>query len=71
MDSEEGVEVVWNEAQFSTFKKFSAQENKLKNVFEALTLIDHPNIVHFHRYWTDPGNDKTGEKRLPRVRITF
>ena len=69
MDSEEGVEVVWNEAQFSTTKKFKAQEDKLKNVFEALTLIDHPNIVRFHRYWTDPGsvNEKTGEKKLPRV----
>jgi hypothetical protein len=45
MDSEEGVEVVWNEAQFSSGKKFKAQEVKLTNVFEALTLIDHPNIV--------------------------
>jgi len=45
MDSEEGVEVVWNEAQFSSGKKFKAQEDKLTNVFEALTLIDHPNIV--------------------------
>ena len=57
MDSEEGVEVVWNEATFSTHKKFLAQEQKLKNVFEALTLIDHPNIVRFHRYWTDPGTE--------------
>ena len=50
MDTEEGVEVVWNEAVFSGSKKFkSKQEDKLKNVFEALTLIDHPNIVKFHR----------------------
>jgi len=69
MDTEEGVEVVWNEAQFSETKKFKAQEDKLKNVFEALTLIEHPNIVKFHRYWTDLGrtDEKTGEKTKPRV----
>ena len=41
---------MWNEAQFSETKKFKAQEDKLKHVFEALTLIEHPNIVKFHRY---------------------
>jgi len=69
MDTEEGVEVVWNEAMFSETKKFKAQEDKLKNVFEALTLIEHPNIVKFHRYWTDDGKtDKDGkETSKPRV----
>ena len=52
MDSEEGVEVVWNEAKFSSAKRFRAQEENMKNVFEALTLIDHPNIVKFHKFWT-------------------
>ena len=47
MDSEEGVEVVWNEARFTSTKKFKAQEENMKNVFEALTTIDHPNIVKF------------------------
>eukprot|EP00095_Tigriopus_kingsejongensis_P007759 snap_masked-scaffold154_size301342-processed-gene-0.5 protein:Tk07759 transcript:snap_masked-scaffold154_size301342-processed-gene-0.5-mRNA-1 annotation:"hypothetical protein KGM_14608" len=65
MDSEEGFEVVWNEAQFSTAKKFSSQEEKLKGVFEALTLIDHPNIVRFHNYWIDKGNPT--EKKPPRL----
>jgi hypothetical protein len=71
MDTEEGVEVVWNEATFSSFKKFRAQEDKLKHKFEALTLIDHPNIVKFHRYWMDPGslNEKSGDKMPPRVRV--
>jgi len=56
MDTEEGVEVVWNEAVFSGTKKIKTKEEaKLKDVFEALTLIDHPNIVKFHRYWTDGG----------------
>ncbi len=63
MDTEEGVEVVWNEASFSGSKKFKSQEDKLKNVFDALTVIDHPNIVKFHRYWIDGGKDKTS----PRV----
>jgi len=68
MDTEEGVEVVWNEATFSETKKFKAQEDKLKNVFEALTMIEHPNIVKFHRFWTDLGNSTdSGEKSKPRV----
>jgi len=69
MDTEEGVEVVWNEATFSETKKFQAQEDKLKSVFEVLTDIDHPNIVKFHRYWTDLAkmNDKTKEASKPRV----
>lgn len=70
MDTEEGVEVVWNEAIFSGTKKFkSKEETKLKKVFEALTLIDHPNIVKFHRFWTDNGetNEKSGQTNPPRL----
>merc|ERR1712223_1469438 len=71
MDTEEGVEVVWNEAVFSGTKKIKTKEEaKLKNVFEALTLIDHPNIVKFHRYWTDDGgtfNEKSGQTSPPRL----
>jgi len=68
MDTEEGVEVVWNEATFSETKKFKAQEDKLKNVFQALTLIEHPNIVKFHRFWTDLGKPaENGDKPKPRV----
>ena len=69
MDTEEGVEVVWNEATFSETKKFKAQEDKLQSVFEILTLIDHPNIVKFHKYWTDEGkaDEKNKENIKPRV----
>merc|ERR1712223_1860032 len=71
MDTEEGVEVVWNEAVFSGTKKIKTKEEaKLKDVFEALTLIDHPNIVKFHRYWTDAGgtfNEKSGQTSPPRL----
>nr|CAD7603625.1 unnamed protein product [Timema genevievae] len=58
MDTEEGVEVVWNEVQFSERKNFKAQEEKIQQVFENLTQLEHPNIVKFHRYWTDTHNDK-------------
>ncbi|XP_046740655.1 nuclear receptor-binding protein homolog isoform X2 [Diprion similis] len=58
MDTEEGVEVVWNEVQFSERKNFKAQEEKIQLVFENLTQLEHPNIVKFHRYWTDTHNDK-------------
>ncbi|XP_077284505.1 MLF1-adaptor molecule [Arctopsyche grandis] len=58
MDTEEGVEVVWNEVQFSERKNFKAQEDKIQLVFENLTQLEHPNIVKFHRYWTDTHNDK-------------
>lgn len=63
MDTEEGVEVVWNEVQFSERKNFKAQEEKIQLVFENLTQLEHPNIVKFHRYWTDTHNDK------PRVSL--
>ena len=53
MDTEEGVEVVWNEAVFSENKQYKAQKDKLRIVFDALTQIEHPNIVKFHKYWTD------------------
>lgn len=58
MDTEEGVEVVWNEVQFSERKNFKSQEEKIQIVFESLTQLEHPNIVKFHRYWTDTHNDK-------------
>nr|XP_022915989.1 nuclear receptor-binding protein homolog isoform X2 [Onthophagus taurus] len=58
MDTEEGVEVVWNEVQFSERKNFKAQEEHIRQVFENLTQLEHPNIVKFHRYWTDTHNDK-------------
>jgi len=58
MDTEEGVEVVWNEVQFSERKNFKSQEEKIQLVFENLTQLEHPNIVKFHKYWTDTHNEK-------------
>ncbi|PIO29586.1 hypothetical protein AB205_0144850, partial [Aquarana catesbeiana] len=53
MDTEEGVEVVWNEVQFSERKNFKLQEDKVKAVFDNLIQLEHLNIVKFHKYWAD------------------
>lgn len=53
MDTEEGVEVVWNEVLFIDRKVFKAQEEKIKEMFENLMQVEHPNIVKFHKYWLD------------------
>lgn len=59
MDTEEGVEVVWNEIQFSERKNYKSQERKIQLVFENLIHLQHPNIIKFHRYWTDTYNDRS------------
>uniref|UniRef100_A0A8C5I4Y2 Protein kinase domain-containing protein n=1 Tax=Gouania willdenowi TaxID=441366 RepID=A0A8C5I4Y2_GOUWI len=61
MDTEEGVEVVWNEVLFSDKKVFKAQEEKIKEMFENLMQVEHPNIVKFHKYWLDM---KEGQARV-------
>ncbi|CAL8398864.1 unnamed protein product [Arctogadus glacialis] len=53
MDTEEGVEVVWNEVLFPDKKVFKSQEDKIKEMFENLMQVEHPNIVKFHKYWLD------------------
>lgn len=58
MDTEEGVEVVWNEVQFSEKRDFRAQTEKIRQVFDNLCQLDHPNIIKFHKWWTDTKSDK-------------
>ncbi|KAK3542314.1 hypothetical protein QTP86_022491 [Hemibagrus guttatus] len=53
MDTEEGVEVVWNEVMFSERKNFKLQEEKVKAVFDNLIQLEHLNIVKFHKYWAE------------------
>lgn len=53
MDTEEGVEVVWNEVQYSSLQELKSQEDKMCLVFDNLLQLDHQNLVKFHRYWTD------------------
>uniref|UniRef100_A0A8C9RZ63 Nuclear receptor-binding protein n=1 Tax=Scleropages formosus TaxID=113540 RepID=A0A8C9RZ63_SCLFO len=63
MDTEEGVEVVWNEVMFSERKNFKLQEEKVKAVFDNLIQLEHLNIVKFHKYWADVKEN--------RVRVIF
>uniref|UniRef100_A0A9R1SPT6 Nuclear receptor binding protein 2a n=2 Tax=Cyprinus carpio TaxID=7962 RepID=A0A9R1SPT6_CYPCA len=63
MDTEEGVEVVWNEVQFSDKKVFKSFEERIKEMFENLMQVEHPNIVKFHKYWLD--------MRESRARVIF
>ncbi|KPP67358.1 nuclear receptor-binding protein 2-like, partial [Scleropages formosus] len=65
MDTEEGVEVVWNEVQFSDKKVFKTLEDRIKEMFDNLMQVDHPNIVKFHKYWLD-----TKESRARVIFIT-
>ncbi|MED6282767.1 Nuclear receptor-binding protein [Characodon lateralis] len=53
MDTEEGVEVVWNEVMISERKNFTPLEEKVKAVFDNLIHLEHANIVKFHKYWAD------------------
>ncbi|XP_023176230.2 nuclear receptor-binding protein homolog [Drosophila hydei] len=62
MDTEEGVEVVWNEVQYAQLQELKTQEDKMRQVFDNLLQLDHQNIVKFHRYWTD-----TLQAERPRV----
>lgn len=63
MDSEEGVEVVWNEIRFNEKKLFYAKEKKVSQVFDRLIQLEHPNIVKLHKYWID--------KNLEHPRLVF
>ncbi|XP_058035073.1 nuclear receptor-binding protein 2 isoform X2 [Ahaetulla prasina] len=58
MDTEEGVEVVWNELQFIDKAAFTVHEEKIKVTFEQLVVVDHPNIVKVHKYWLDVKESK-------------
>lgn len=61
MDTEDGVEVVWNEVRFSERKYFKAKEETINTVFDRLIQLEHPNIVKLHKYWLDK------ESETPRV----
>ncbi|CAF1080261.1 unnamed protein product [Rotaria magnacalcarata] len=63
MDTEEGVEVVWNEVLFSERKISEIQHNKVSEVFNKLIDLSHMNIVKFHDYW----QDRTKKDDRPRV----
>lgn len=59
MDTEEGVEVVWNEVMIRNWdhKQSKVKEEKIKVALEQLIQLDHPNIVKMHKFWTDVKED--------------
>lgn len=59
MDTEEGVEVVWNEVILKDWNHelSKAQEEKIKVALDQLVQLDHPNIVKMHKHWTDIRTD--------------
>ncbi|XP_027424853.1 nuclear receptor-binding protein 2 isoform X8 [Zalophus californianus] len=66
MDTEEGVEVVWNELHFGDRKAFAAHEEKIQTMFEQLVLVDHPNIVKLHKYWLDASEARARPQAIPQ-----
>jgi len=59
MDTDYAVQVVWNEVVFSQRKSsFKPQAASIKQVFDNLMLIDHPNIIKVHKYWTTENKDE-------------
>ncbi|XP_041846795.1 nuclear receptor-binding protein-like [Melanotaenia boesemani] len=58
MDTEEGVEVVWNEVMISERKNFKSLEEKVKAIFDNLIHLEHANIVKFHKYWADTKDNR-------------
>lgn len=61
MDTEEGVEVVWNEVILHDWdpELSKAREEKLKAALDQLIQLDHPNIVKLHKHWMDIREDKS------------
>ncbi|KRX17524.1 Nuclear receptor-binding protein [Trichinella nelsoni] len=58
MDTELGVEVVWNEVHFSERRKLRAELQEIRLVFDRLTRLEHPNLIKLHSYWLDTNSDK-------------
>lgn len=46
------------QVRFSERKNLKAQEEKIKQVFDNLTQLEHPNIVKFHKYWMEITTEK-------------
>ncbi|XP_072431110.1 nuclear receptor-binding protein 2-like [Chiloscyllium punctatum] len=75
MDTEEGVEVAWNEVHFPNHRLFHLHEENIKLVFEHFMQLEHPNIVKFHKYWIDKRESPTrkrpsGESHIRLIFIT-
>ena len=51
MDTDDGVEVVWNEVRYSNRK--SGRKEMLVKILQRLTEFKHTNIVNFIHFWHD------------------
>ena len=51
MDTDEGVEVVWNEVRYSSRK--SSRKEMLVKILQRLSEFKHTNIVNFINFWHD------------------
>ncbi|XP_060681273.1 nuclear receptor-binding protein 2-like isoform X2 [Hemiscyllium ocellatum] len=73
MDTEEGVEVAWNEVHFPNDQLFYLHEENIKLVFEHFMQLEHPNIVKFHKYWIDKGESATRKRPSGKshIRLIF
>uniref|UniRef100_A0A674EPE2 Nuclear receptor binding protein 1 n=1 Tax=Salmo trutta TaxID=8032 RepID=A0A674EPE2_SALTR len=71
MDTEEGVEVVWNEVMFSERKNFKLQEEKVKAVFDNLIQLEHLNIVIFITEYMSSGSLKQFLKKTTKKHKTM
>lgn len=61
MDTEEGVEVVWNEVNLMHCdpEVWKAKEEKIRAALDQLMQLNHPNIVKLYKHWTDTRDGKT------------
>lgn len=56
MDTEEGVEVVWNEVSYSNRKQIKGTKETLIKILQKLIEVKHTNIVNFISFWHDKVN---------------
>lgn len=56
MDTEEGVEVVWNEVCYSNSKLMKRTKEALVKILQKLIEVKHTNIVNFISFWHDKMN---------------
>ena len=63
MDTEEGVEVVWNEVNLLHCEHgdqvWKAKEEKISAALDQLMQLNHPNIVKLYKHWTDTDAGRT------------
>lgn len=53
MDTDDGVEVVWNEVRYSNRKVAGGSKERLVKILQRLTEVKHNNIVNFIDFWHD------------------